>query len=64
MTGERVLVAEAGVLQALLPEADVTPQALADPAALLLRLKTRDPALPARQPFPRRPCRTEEAIMH
>ena len=48
MTGERVLVAEAGVLQALLPEADVTPQALADPAALLLRLKTRDPALPAR----------------
>ena len=38
MTGERVLVAEAGVLQALLPEADVTPQALADPAALLLRL--------------------------
>ena len=48
MTGERVLVAEAGVLHALLPEADVTPQALADPAALLLRLKTRDPALPAR----------------
>ena len=48
MTGERVLVAEAGVLQALLPEAGVTPQALADPAALLLRLKTRDPALPAR----------------
>ena len=48
MTGERVLVAEAGVLQARLPEADVTPQALADPAALLLRLKTRDPALPAR----------------
>ena len=48
MTGERVLVAEVGVLQALLPEADVTPQALADPAALLLRLKMRDPALPAR----------------
>ena len=37
MTGERVLVAEAGVLQALLPEADVTPQALADPASVRRR---------------------------
>ena len=31
-----------------LHDTGVTPQALADPAALLLRLKTRDPALPAR----------------
>ena len=48
-TRERVHHPQAGVLQALLPEADVTPQALADPAALLLRLKTRAPALPARR---------------
>ena len=48
MTGERVLVAEAGALQALLPDIPITPAALADPAELLLRLKTRDPALPAR----------------
>ena len=48
MTGERVLVAETGALQALLPDAPITPAALADPAELLLRLKTRDPALPAR----------------
>ena len=48
MTGERVLVAEAGALQALLPDIPITPAALADPAELLLRLKTRDPAFPAR----------------
>ena len=48
MTGERVLVAEADALRALLPDVSITPAALADPAELLLRLKTRDPALPAR----------------
>ena len=48
MTGERVLVAEADALRALLPDASITPAALADPAELLLRLKTRAPALPAR----------------
>lgn len=48
VTGERVLVAETGALQALLPDVPITPAALADPAELLLRLKTRDPALPAR----------------
>ena len=48
MTGERVLVAETGALRALLPDVPITPAALADPAELLLRLKTRDPALPAR----------------
>ena len=35
-------------LRALLPDASITPAALADPAELLLRLKTRAPALPAR----------------
>ena len=48
LTGERVLVAEAGALRALLPDVPITPGALADPAELLLRLKTRDPTLPAR----------------
>ena len=48
MTGERVLVAEAGAARVLLPDVQVTPAALADPAELLLRLKTREPALPAR----------------
>ena len=48
MTGERVLVADADALRALLPDASITPAALADPAELLLRLKTRAPALPAR----------------
>lgn len=48
MTGERVLVAEADALRVLLPDVSITPAALADPAELLLRLKTRDPALPAR----------------
>lgn len=43
MTGERVLVAEADALRALLPDASITPAALADPAELLLRLKTRAP---------------------
>ena len=48
MTGERVLVADADALRARLPDASITPAALADPAELLLRLKTRAPALPAR----------------
>ena len=58
MTGERVLVADADALRALLPDASITPAALADPAELhacnpstlggQVRLKTRAPALPAR----------------
>lgn len=48
LTGERVLVAEAGVLQALLPEAGITAQALAEPAQLLLRLREKTGTLPLR----------------
>ena len=45
MTGERVLVAEGGALQRLLPEAGITSQELLDPAALMLRLKACYPQL-------------------
>lgn len=48
LSGEQVLVAEAASLQTLLPQAQITPDALKDPASLLLRLKTLFPALSVR----------------
>ena len=48
VTGERALVAEAGALQALLPGEAIRPAELRDPAALMLRLHTKDPQLPLR----------------
>ena len=48
VTGERALVAEAELLQTLLPGAHITAAELAEPASLLLRLHTAQPQLAAR----------------
>lgn len=48
LTGERVLIAQAQTLRILLSDDSITPAALADPAALLLCLKSRHPTLSAR----------------
>lgn len=44
MTGERVLVAEADALRALLPDVSITLPRSADPAELLLRLENARPS--------------------
>lgn len=48
LTGERAIVAEAELLQTLLPDARITAAELAEPASLLVRLHAIEPALHAR----------------